>query len=88
MNKSRSFRMTDEQHAIIVGAAKARGLTVGKFLVELCEGQSQTQGIPYEVMCRLSSIYNLLTLPAECWNNEMISLYEENFKKLCVLLKW
>lgn len=88
MSKSRSFRMTDEEHAIIVGAAKARGLNVGKFLVELCEGKSQTQGISPEVMCRLSTIYNLLTLPAECWNNEMIALYEENFKKLCVLLKW
>lgn len=88
MSKSRSFRMTDEEHAIIVGAAKARGHNVGKFLVELCEGKSQTQGISPEVMCRLSTVSNLLTLPAECWNNEMIALYEENFKKLCVLLKW
>lgn len=88
MNKSRSFRMTDEQHETIVSYAKERGLTVGKFLVELCEKQNRTQSISPEVMCRLSTIFNLLTIPVECWSNEMILLYEENFKALCVLLKW
>lgn len=87
MSKSRSFRMTDEEHAIIVGAAKTRGLTVGKFLVELCEGKERTQHVSPEVMCRLSTIYNLLSLPKEAWSNEMILLYEENFKALCALLK-
>lgn len=88
MNKSRSFRMSDEEHAIVVRAAKARGLNAGKFIVELCENQTQKQGIPPEVMCILSNIYNLLTLPAECWNDDMNLLYKENFEKLCALLKW
>lgn len=88
MNKSRSFRMTDEQHEAIIRYAKARGLTVGKALVELCENRNPTQGISPEIMCRLSTISSLLTMPRECWNDKMILLYEENFKALCVLLKW
>ena len=86
MNKSRSFRMTDEEHETIIGYAKQRGLTVGKSIVELCE--NQTQSISPEVMCILSTIRNLLFVPRDSWNDEMIMLYEENFKKLCALLKW
>lgn len=86
MSKSRSFRMTDEEHAIVMRSARERGLVVGKFLVELCT--KQRQYISPEVMCRLSTIHNLLLLPKECWSDEMILLYEENFKALCALLKW
>ena len=86
MNKSRSFRMTDEEHEIIVRCAKERGLTVGKFLVELCTEQKSE--IKPEVMCRLSTIESLLTLPRECWNDKMTILFKEIFKALCVLLKW
>lgn len=86
MSKSRSFRMTDEEHEIVVRYAKERGLAVGKFLVELCT--EQPPSICPEVMCRLSTIRNLLPLPRECWNDDMILLYEEIFKALCALLKW
>ncbi len=84
--KTRSLRMTDAEYATIRNYSKSRGLPIAKSLVELIN--DKPSDLNPEVMCRLITLGKIVRIPAECWNEEIVKIYEECVKKLCVSLKW